>query len=79
MADLFPITDQRCRSCGAALVWAVTAAGKRAPFDAQTSLEGTHALVDGKAVHRSAAAPGSLFHLSHFATCPQAEAWRRGR
>jgi hypothetical protein len=41
----------RCRSCGAAIAWAMTPAGRRAPLDR----DGT----------------------SHFASCPQAETWRK--
>lgn len=41
----------RCRSCGAAIEWRITAKGRRAPYD----LDGT----------------------SHFATCPEANDWRK--
>lgn len=80
-----------CRSCGAAVVWAVTGTGKRLPLDAEP--------VDGGNVLLAPAAPGqtplatvvgkrgqpSIFgddgprYTSHFATCPQADAHRRPR
>ena len=40
-----------CRSCGAEVLWCLTAARRKAPINA----DGT----------------------SHFATCPQADSWRR--
>jgi len=43
----------RCRSCGAPIMWCITAKGRKAPVDR----DGTN----------------------HFATCPQASSWRRGR
>lgn len=76
MSELFPASDQRCRSCGAVIVWAKTLAGNRAPFDATPSPVGTHAIVDERAVPRSSAEAGAPLHVSHFATCPQAGQWR---
>lgn len=67
----------RCRSCGAPIVWAVTAAGKRMPLDAEpvyaigsgvVSLNGDEVAV----VER----PRPLY-VSHFATCPNADQHRR--
>lgn len=54
-----------CRSCGAAVVWTVTAAGRRMPMDANPTLQA--ALVG----------PPQPTYVSHFATCPQAETWRK--
>jgi hypothetical protein len=75
-----------CKSCGAVIVWAVTAAGKSMPVDADASTDGTielryernqisavvHAGTNG--VTRA----GSL-HTSHFATCPFAKQHRNPR
>lgn len=44
----------KCRSCGARVMWVKTPAGKYMPVDVATD-------------------------VSHFATCPQAGAWRRSR
>jgi hypothetical protein len=57
-----------CRSCGKPVVWFRTAKGKRMPVDAATTkpTDAEHQL-DLKR------------HTSHFATCPQAEGWRKAR
>ena len=64
----------RCRSCGAHLEWATTAAGKDLPFNAPIVLlprllsDDDHAHVD------------TTRTVAHFATCPQAARWRhKGR
>jgi hypothetical protein len=49
---------KRCNSCGAAIVWIETAAGKRMPVDY---------------------AVGATHGTSHFATCPDAATWRKGK
>jgi len=65
-----------CRGCGAAILWIRTPQGKRTPIDAAVKkiwiavLDGdppawTWILRDG--------------HESHFATCPQAAEFRKGR
>ena len=76
-----------CLSCGAAVVWTVTHKGRRMPVDAEPVEDGNIRLRrDGDRV--VAEYPGKehpgLFdeddrarHVSHFATCPQAQRWRR--
>lgn len=54
-----------CKSCGAAIVWMKTAAGKSIPVDAET------ATADPVFV------PGR--HRAHFATCPNAKGHRQPR
>lgn len=71
-----------CRSCGAAVVWAVTDAGKRMPIDPEPVVVGNLILDqrDGQYRVRSAppvATPLPKRWVSHFATCPQADKWRR--
>jgi hypothetical protein len=52
-----------CRSCGAPINWLLTKQGRYMPVDAGTVEEGdTH--YDYKR------------HISHFATCKQADMWR---
>lgn len=65
----------RCRSCGADVIWAKTAAGKLMPLDAEETLGKLVYQLD--AVGRMVRAEGTG-HESHFATCPQADQWRRG-
>lgn len=55
-----------CRSCGREVVWLATATGRRMPVNADTVKE-DDAVFDPKA------------HTSHFADCPQADAWRKRR
>lgn len=57
-----------CRSCGLPVVWFRTSSGKRMPVDAKTTrpTDAAHQL-DLKR------------HVSHFATCPQADNWRKPR
>lgn len=57
----------RCRSCGARIVWIETAAGKKMPLDEKKA---TVVLDDGTVV---------TGRVSHFATCPQAGEWRKGK
>jgi hypothetical protein len=54
-----------CRSCGAEIVWVVTDSGKRIPVDAETATEG-----DTEFEPRAG-------HVSHFATCPDTNKWRK--
>lgn len=80
----------RCRSCGAAIIWAtVTPSGKTMPVDAEPHPEGTvrwHQdggnvveVLGGEllaTVREIGAAIGAM-HRSHFATCPNAAAHRK--
>lgn len=52
---------ERCRSCGAMVVWAKTSKGADIPLNvaAQVTIAGKH------------------YGRTHFATCPQAREWRR--
>lgn len=73
------MTAAACRSCGAEILWVLTAAnGKPMPLDATPNPEGNVELVTGRAVvHASSplfATPGSIY-MSHFATCPDADDW----
>jgi hypothetical protein len=54
----------KCRSCGAEIVWLKTINGKNMPVDAETFEDGDE-LFEPKR------------HTSHFATCPDAEKFRR--
>jgi hypothetical protein len=69
-----------CSSCGASIIWAETAKGKRMPVDARPS-EGGNILLEQRpglaplVDVRSGVVEGGRF--SHFATCPQASKHRR--
>ncbi len=58
----------RCRSCRAKIIWFTTAAGKKMPVDADTVEPDDDD--DELDLER---------HVSHFATCPDAARFRRGR
>lgn len=70
-----------CRSCGAEIRWAKTTGGKPIPVDPEPAENGNLALetVRGELM----AFPASLFvepdelHVSHFATCPNADEHRK--
>ncbi len=80
----------KCRSCGAPIVWTITeAASESMPVDADPSPSGTVRLleVDNVVIPVARVCPDStrdLFdpsddgsrHVSHFATCPNADEWR---
>jgi hypothetical protein len=83
-----------CRSCGAAVIWTVTAAtGSRMPVDAEPVEDGNVVLAASPVVGdppTSYTAPaGELLlggstqrlerYVSHFVTCPHADAHRRTR
>lgn len=58
--------QSNCRSCGAQIVWFKTAQGKNIPVNAETVEPGDEQLELPR-------------HISHFATCPNANTWRRPR
>jgi hypothetical protein len=62
-----------CRSCGAPIEWGtLRKSGKRMPFNAIVPVR-TFADDDRRVV----VVVDSTVSTSHFATCPQAHAWRR--
>ncbi len=57
--NTFRVTEENqseCRSCGASILWCITAKGKKMPVDIPEGDEPT---------------------TSHFATCPEADTWRK--
>lgn len=75
----------RCRSCGAAIIWAKTCGGKRMPVDAAPSADGNLVLIESaqftevSVVSEVSPFPGRDRHKSHFATCPNAPQHRKPR
>ena len=72
----------RCRSCDAEIVWAITSAGRRMPVDAAVDDGGNLVLVpdgDDPLVLVVGADDTRPRHRPHFATCPDADDWRRNR
>ena len=56
----------QCRTCHADIVWLKTEAGKNMPVDADTVDEGDTEFDNER-------------HVSHFATCKDANKWRKER
>lgn len=86
------VAEGKCRSCGAAVIWAPAAAtGGLMALDAQTELApadrliafndetGLCRLLKGSDVREALlhADPNVTFHQNHFATCPHMRALRR--
>jgi len=73
-----------CRSCGAPVEWGVSVvSGKRMPLDAEPDPEGLFYLERGDVTTVGPMDP-TLYpnrkrYTSHFATCPDAEDWRKGK
>ena len=68
-----PRKTSNCRSCGAEIVWAVTATGKRMPLDAKPE---KRVVLEPRDVFGEIAEVKDTF-VSHFATCPDADQHRR--
>lgn len=81
---------EKCRSCGVVVVWAYLKSGKRAPFNATPvpialgkpphgayvlRAVGADVYADEYATEKHAEAVA--VRLNHFATCPEADAWRK--
>lgn len=80
----------KCKSCGAAIRWAVTAKGKPQPLDFKPDPKGNTVIVavttvrDGHNVVEDRAQPfnplldvGLAVFMPHHATCKDAKAWKR--
>jgi hypothetical protein len=84
------MTVDHCRSCRAPIVWATTEQGKAMPIDQgpvdngnvyfieQGPTPKVRVLSDPQpTLEEDADSADGLRYLSHFATCPQADQWRR--
>lgn len=70
-----------CRSCGRPVVWKLTESGKRMPIDPAPVDDGNVVKLDDDRVHvlHADESPGDAdTYVSHFATCPNATAHRKG-
>lgn len=78
------MSDQaKCKSCGAPVIWAKTAAGRLAPYDAAASRDVPkgYRIVAGVSEYvkdnTGTMFPLEPLHTSHFATCPNAARHRK--
>lgn len=73
-----------CRGCGKLIVWTKMQSGRPMPCDPEIirfSKGGTQAYVtpDGFVIHGTPKPDGELMgYISHFATCPKANGFRKG-
>lgn len=77
----------KCRGCGRPIIWAVSEAGKNQPWDpTPNDQRGTHVLVPDThngAISFTSRRPrasdpvGTRRYVCHFATCPEAQKFRR--
>jgi hypothetical protein len=80
---------ERCRSCGAPIIWATATTGRAMPIDRDRIAGGNIELEEppaftpeGRRPESPTArvvmpAPGVWRYRSHFATCPDAWRWKR--
>lgn len=74
-----------CNSCEAEIRWVVTAKGKRMPLDADPSFDGRYVFAQRGSDRVSYLGERELEnwtgdkYASHFATCVDADGWRRSR
>jgi hypothetical protein len=80
--------ERKCGSCDAPIIWARTLTGRSMPVDAEPSDSGTVLLELRQgfvratvydAVTALSLAPVRELRTSHFATCPDADKWRKPR
>lgn len=78
----------RCRSCQAEVVWAIMeSSGKRHPFDADSTTGRWMLYMKDDTLYASHLTASDVdgmdgshkLYVSHYATCPDAERWRKGR
>lgn len=70
----------KCRACGGSIFFAPTAAGKSVPLDAEPAANGNYRICDdgiARVVKKDEAPSYSSLFISHFATCPDAQRFRK--
>lgn len=67
-----------CRGCGAKVVWIITPAGKRMPLDYEPEGHALWVIDPNEEGQETPRAFPAHPRKSHFATCPKAEAFRKG-
>ena len=74
-----------CRSCDAPIIWATSKGGRTMPVDAEPVEDGNVELTERPGAFLGPIASvltgpsllGGPLRKAHFATCPEAEQWRR--
>ena len=75
MAGGVAVSHAKCSSCGAAVIWTVTEAGKRMPVDATPAGKVTVLVKNPDGSDTPVSRMRDHF-VSHFATCPNAQSHR---
>jgi hypothetical protein len=71
------LNKEKCKSCGAEIVWAKTQEGKTMPLNARrVRAYRLKELETGEPVAEPSDEP---VYISHFLTCPQASQWSKGK
>ena len=78
------VQSEKCRSCKAPVIWLKNSAtGNMAPIDFAPSEKGNIEIDRSLDIYRvislKAREGRSDLHTNHFATCPQSQAWKRGK
>ncbi len=78
------VTIAHCRSCGAEIKWTVMLGGKKNPVDIDPVPNGNLILFENNGLSEVIAVSfdpekhaGKPRYVSHFATCPTANKWRK--
>ena len=75
------MNHDKCRSCGAAVIWCRTRTGSSIPLDAEPLEYGGNIVIrDGVAIYLKKGEPAGAaekIYKTHFATCPNAAQHRR--
>lgn len=70
------MTD-KCKSCGAEIFWRTTPNGRQIPIDTQKTIGGNIVLIGETSCEVTR--PGAGEYVSHFASCPNAKKYRKGK
>ena len=67
----------RCKSCGAQIEWVLTVKGHNMPLDVTPIAGGNIKILDNGRAQVVDTHPDVIRSVSHFTTCPEANAHRR--
>jgi hypothetical protein len=68
---------EHCRSCNAPIIWCKTKNGRAIPLDSEETGSGSFFLDENTMTAFYGRGARTKGYVSHFATCPQHEQWRK--